>query len=415
MKTTISIVSHEVEKILPQIQTIRHHLHAHPELALQEFNTSAYIRSQLGAQGINTADPLLDTDVVAMIAGTETGNNVTLRADMDALPLQEMNLLDYGSTIPGRMHACGHDGHCAMLLGAAFVLNNLRHRFRGSVRLVFQPGEEVVAAGKDLVAAGALENPKPDAVLALHAWTGLPVGAIGAKPGAAMAAADFFKIIIQGRGGHGSKPERTIDPILIATRVVESLYAIPSRHIGALDPVVISVCSIHGGQSANVIPDEVVLEGSIRYFSKEAGEKLPVLFDRIVRGECDKSGASAIIDYKRPYIPTINNPDIVAIGKEVVERCLGSHAWIDVTEPSMGSEDFSYFLGNNRGAMFLLGMGEESPQLHNNCFNFNDDALKNGIQFLVLAALELLHGGRSQLHAAAGLFSTASHTTLGES
>jgi len=277
-----------------------------------------------------------------------------------------------------------------MLLGAAFVLNNLRHRFRGSVRFVFQPGEEVVAAGKELVAAGILENPKPDAVLALHAWTGFPVGTIGARAGAAMAAADFFTITIQGRGGHGSKPERTVDPILIATRLVERLYALPSRHIGALDPVVISICSIHGGQSANVIPDEVVLEGSIRYFSKEAGEKLPVLFDTIVRSECEKSGASCLIDYKRPYIPTINNPDIVAIGKSVVEKSQGESGWINVPEPSMGSEDFSYYLENNRGAMFVLGMGENGPQLHNACFNFNDDALKNGILFLVLATLELL-------------------------
>jgi amidohydrolase len=390
MNTAISIVTHEVEKILPKILAVRHHLHAHPELALQEFSTSAYIRSQLEAQEIHALDPFLETDVVALVAGTETGRNVTLRADLDALPLQEMNGFDYRSTIPGMMHACGHDGHSAMLLGAAFVLNNLRHRFRGSVRIVFQPGEECVAAGKDLVAAGVLENPKPDAVLALHAWTGLPVGAIGAKPGAAMAAADFFKITVQGRGGHGSKPERTIDPILIATRVVESLYAIPSRHIGALDPVVISVCSIHGGQSSNVIPDEVVLEGSIRYFSKEAGEKLPGLFERIVRDECGKSGASCLIDYKRPYIPTINNPDIVAIGKGIVEQNLGAAAWINVAEPSMGSEDFSYYLEKNRGAMFLLGMGEEGPQLHNNCFNFNDDALKNGILFLVLSALKLL-------------------------
>ena len=390
MNTTISIVTREVEKILPHVRAIRHSLHANPELALQEFKTSDVIRSELAAQGIAPLPPFLETDVVALIYGTEAWKNVTLRADMDALPLQESNDLEYCSTIPGMMHACGHDGHCAMLLGAAFVLNNIRHRFCGSVRLVFQPGEEVVAAGKTLVEAGILDNPKPDAVLALHAWNGFPVGAIGAKAGAAMAAADFFKITILGRGGHGSKPERTIDPIMIATRVLESLNAIPSRHIGALDPVVISVCSIHGGQSANVIPDEVGLEGSIRYFSKSAGEKLPVLFESIVRGECEKSGATCIIDYKRPYIPTINSADIVATGKEVVENYLGKSEWVEVSEPSMGSEDFSYFLENNRGAMFLLGMGEEGPQLHNNCFNFNDEALKNGILFLVLAALELL-------------------------
>ena len=390
MAATILSVTHEVEKILPLVRTIRHYLHAHPELALQEFTTSGYIRAQLVAHGIHPLPPFLETDVVALVAGTEPGRNVTLRADMDALPLQEASDLAYRSTVPGMMHACGHDGHCAMLLAAAFVLNNLRNLFHGSVRFVFQPGEEVVAAGKALVAAGVLVEPKPDAVLALHAWPGYPVGSIASRSGAVMAAADFFKIIIKGRGGHGSRPERTVDPILIATRVVERLYALPSRHIGALDPVVISICSIHGGQSANVIPDEIVLEGSIRYLSREAGEKIPELFEQTVRNECEKSGASCIIDYTRPYLPTINSPDIVATGKEIVEQRLIDAQWLDVVEPSMGSEDLSYYLVRNPGAIFFLGIGEESPQLHNNCFNFNDDALKNGILFLVLATLELL-------------------------
>jgi amidohydrolase len=392
METAIATVIHEIEKILPHARAVRQYLHAHPEIALKEYTTSAYIRSQLASQDITAQVPFLETDVVALVAGTEPGKNVTLRADMDALPLQESGDHAYRSTVPGMMHACGHDGHCAMLLGAAFVLNNLRHRFRGSIKFVFQPGEEVVAAGKKLVEAGVLENPKPDAVLALHAWPGYPTGAIAAGSGAVMAAADFFRITIKGKGGHGSRPERTVDPILIATRVVDRLYTLPSRSIGALDPVVISICSIHGGQSSNVIPDEVELTGSIRYLSQKIGTRLPGLIEETVRNECAQGGATCAIDYERPYIPTINNPDIVAACKGIVEQRIGAVEWIDIGEPSMGSEDFSYYLEHNPGAIFFLGMGVESPQLHNNCFDFNDDALRNGIVFLVFSVLELLGG-----------------------
>ncbi len=390
METLTLAVVQEVDNILPHIRKIRQQLHAHPEIALQEFSTSGYIRNRLIARGIHPLPPFLETDVVALVVGAAPGKNVTLRADMDALPLQESSDLAYRSTIPHMMHACGHDGHCAMLLGAAMVLDTLKECFKGSVKFVFQPGEEIVAAGRQLVEAGILINPKPDAVLAIHAWPGLPVGAIAAKSGAAMAAADFFKLVIKGRGGHGSRPERTVDPILIATRVIERLYALPSRFIGALDPVVMSVCNIHGGESANVIPDEVTLEGSIRYLSREAGDKISALFHRTVKNECGSSGASCDITYTRPYLPTINDPDIVAACKEIVEHAVPNISWINVAEPSMGSEDFSYYLTDNPGALFFLGMGEDSPQLHNNCFNFNDDALKNGILFLVMATLGLL-------------------------
>jgi hippurate hydrolase len=390
METVVAAIERKVEQILPHIRSVRRHLHANPELSLCEFNTSRFIRSQLVSPGIALLPPFLDTDVVALICGAQPGKNVTLRADIDALPMQEMPYNSYCSLNENVMHACGHDGHAAMLVGAALVLERLKSSFSGSVRCVFQPGEEIVAAGKNLVEAGVLDDPRPDAVLALHAWAGQPVGVIGSKPGVIMAAADIFSIAIKGRGGHGSRPERTVDPILTATRIINSLYDIPSRRIGALEPVVISICSIHGGSNANIIPDEVVLEGSVRYLSTESGERLPELFEHAIKTECDYAGASYHLEYKRPYIPTKNTPHIVDACREVAQRCLGISSWVDIADASMGAEDFSFYIDRCPGAMFFIGMGEGSHQLHSNRFDFNDEALKNGILFLVLSTLKLL-------------------------
>lgn len=392
MEVPFARIEAELARLLPEIRRIRRHLHSHPELSLCERETARLIRSELEAAGVQTLPPFLETDVVGLLRGNGGGRNVTLRADTDALPLQEEGERGHRSRVPGVMHACGHDGHTAMLLGAARLLALFRENWAGSVRFVFQPGEEIVAAGRRLVAAGALEEPRPDALLALHAWAGRPVGVIGSRPGVMMAAADIFTITIRGKGGHGSRPERTVDPILIATRVIDALYAIPSRRIGALEPVVISVCSIHGGSNANVIPDEVVLQGSARYLTRESGERLPSLFELAIEKECRAAGADWKLEYQRPYIPTVNDGRVVAVCREVAQGFLGSDSWVDMDQPSMGAEDFSHYIDGRPGGMFFIGMGEESPQLHSSGFDFNDDALRNGILFLVLSTLELLRG-----------------------
>ena len=390
MLINVEMIERDVRRVLPVVTDIRRYLHAHPEVSLHEFETCRYIREQLNITGIALRAPFLETDVVAQIDGAGPGRNVTLRADMDALPVAELSDIAHCSRNKNVMHACGHDGHMAMVMGAAMVLERLRDSFSGSVRFVFQPGEELVAAGKDLVQAGVLENPKADAVVALHAWAGHPVGTIGAKPGAMMAAADIFSLTIRGRGGHGSRPERTVDPILTATRIIDRLYALPSRRLGALEPVVISICSIHGGTNANVIPDEVVVQGSVRYLTRESGELLPRLFEQVIGAECAGVGASYQLDYKRPYIPMVNDSQVVAVCREVTQAVLGRDAWVELQEPSMGAEDFSYYTEQCPGAMLFIGMGEGGQQLHSNRFDFNDDALRNGILFLVHATLELL-------------------------
>ena len=390
MNQDISLIKKEVTRILPQIRKIRRHLHAHPELSLKEFKTSKFIRSRLERLDLKLHRPFLGTDVVAIMKGKGTGKNVTLRADMDALPLHEQRALPYSSVADNVMHACGHDGHMSMLLGAAMILDSLKDRFYGTVRFVFQPGEEVAAAGKELVRKGALDNPKPDAVLALHSWPDMLAGSISSKPGPLMAAADFFRITIRGEGGHGSAPEKSVDTVLTSGRVVNGLCMFSPRKISALDSLVISVCSIHGGSSANVIPREVVLEGTVRYLTKKVGALVPGLIKNVVSAECRYTGAEYDFEYIRSYISTINDPDIVRACGEVARSCLGKSLWNELSDPVMGSEDFSFYLDRHPGAMFFLGMGEESPQLHSDSFNFNDRALGNGILFLVLSTLKLL-------------------------
>jgi amidohydrolase len=381
----------EIDRILPDIAEIRHTIHQNPEIALKEYKTAELIRKTLKSTGIRLLEPFLETDVVTILHGKKKGKNITLRADIDSLPIQEKTGLPYASERDGFMHACGHDGHTAMLIGAARVLNNFKAELNGSVRFVFQPGEEIVAAGKDLIAKGALLNPEPDAVIALHAWPGIPEGVIASKPGVLLAAADFFKIIIKGKGAHGSRPADSIDPILTAARVVESLQAVVSRNVSALDPVVLSVCRIGGGTNSNTIPDNVEMEGTTRYLKPELRKKIPVDMERIIKGVCDSMGASYEISYSSPYIPTINDPNIVDIGKNVAKKVLGSFGWIELEEPSMGGEDFSYYIAEYPGAMFRIGMGKDSAPLHSAQFDFNDHALKNGILFLVSTVLEFLN------------------------
>nr|VFJ59196.1 MAG: amidohydrolase [Candidatus Kentron sp. FW] len=392
MRIDIREITAEVNTIIPRIRDIRRHLHANPELSLKEHNTSRYIRKQLENIEVDVLPPFLETDVIAYLNHGNDHNNVTLRADMDALPIREVGNLPYCSKKNNAMHACGHDGHTAMLIGAAIILEKYRNRLNGSVRFVFQPGEEVTAAGRNLVAKGILDSPKPKAVLALHAWPGHPVGSIGSKPGPFLAAADIFEIIIKGQGGHGARPERSVDTIMTAVKIINDLHLLPSRRFSALDALVINICKIAGGGGFNVIPDRVVMGGTARYLSKAVGEKLSPLFEHIIRTECENSGATYEFKYDSSYIPTINDKGIVNSCKDIVTKYLGKSSWIDIEEPEMGSEDFSYYIDKNPGGLFRLGMGENAPPLHSNSFDFNDDAIRNGVLFFVLSTMELING-----------------------
>jgi len=391
MSIDLQKIEGELEKILPEIIQIRQYLHANPELSLNEYETASLIRKRLKSLEMEILPPFLSTDVVAMLNTSDQGKNVTLRADMDALPIREQGDLSYCSVKNGIMHACGHDGHMAMLIGAAVILEKFRKQLDGSVRFVFQPGEENVAAGKDLVAKGILSHPKPDAVLALHGWPGYPLGSICSKPGAIMAAADIFKITIKGKGGHGSTPELANDPIQTATKIINDLYLLPSRKFSSLESLVISICKIQAGMNPNIIPDEAELEGTIRYFSKNIGEEIPDLFERVIKEACKGSNTDYTLQYDRPYLATTNDNAVIKNCKAYLQKLQGKITWIDLPAPVMASEDFSFYLAENPGAMFFLGMGLDSPKLHTNSFNFDDGALRNGILFMVLSTIGLLN------------------------
>ena len=378
-----------IDKILPQVVEWRHQIHRKPELAMEEYETSALVRSVLGNAVIDMRKSLLGTDVIAMPVKND-GPNITLRADMDALPLEEKTSVEYSSVNKNIMHACGHDGHTAMLMGCACVLAEIADELPGSVRCVFQPGEELRAAGRDLVKAGALLAPEPAMVIALHGWPGIPVGSIMSRKGNIFAAADCFKITVKGKGGHGSMPHKTIDPVMTGCHIVNALQSIVAREAPAHETLVVSVCQFNAGNNFNIIPDEAVIGGTVRFYNEELGSRARRRIEEIATEICSAMGAKCEFKYIDSYIPTVNNGDVIELGEKVAKDIFGDDYWLDMQYPSMGGEDFAYYVRDYPGAMFALGVGGNSPGLHNPHYDFNDNALRNGIMFMVMMTLEAL-------------------------
>jgi amidohydrolase len=393
-----------IGRILPEITEIRHALHRIPETKLEERETSKRIRELIADTRIELLDPYLGTDVVGLLWGRKSasptdrpgrGLNVTLRCDIDALPIEETSGKPWKSGHRGRAHSCGHDGHMAVLIGALKVLDSLSDRFDGSVRFVFQPGEEEAGGGRMMVEKGLLDSdPKPAAVFALHGWPGIPIGKIAARPGPAMAAQDRFRITVRGRGGHGAVPHRAIDPIVTGAQIVTGLQTIVSRSMEPVAAGVISVCTFHGGTTSNVIPDEVTMEGTTRYFDKEVQSLIRSRMKEVIRGICDSAGAAYAFDYNEGYIPLVNDPEKVSFLQEVVNSYLGRGAWIPDLPRVMGAEDFAFYLDRVPGVFLRLGLGEDSPALHSAEFDFNDGAIEAGITVMSALALETLEPGR---------------------
>jgi amidohydrolase len=396
-----------VRKILPEITAIRRDLHRIPETKLEERETSKKIRELIGDTRIELLKPYIGTDVVGLLWGTKTdarrqpadritraGINVTLRADIDALPIEENSGKSWKSEYSGRAHSCGHDGHMAILIGTLKVLDGLTELFEGSVRFVFQPAEEEAGGGKMMVDKGLLDtDPKPSAVYALHGWPGIATGTIAAIPGPAMAAQDRFRITVKGKGGHGAVPHRAIDPIVTSAQIVSALQTIVSRSIEPVAAGVVSVCTIHGGTTSNVIPDQVIMEGTTRYFDKKIQSLIRSRMKEVIHGICAAAGATYSFDYNDGYIPLVNNPDKVGFLKGVVEAYLGEKTWVPDLPQVMGAEDFAFYLDKVPGVFLRLGLGEDSPSLHNAEFDFNDRAIEAGIIVMSALALETLNGG----------------------
>ena len=370
-------------EILPGIIEFRHTLHRIPEMAGAEFETSRAIRERLAGLDLEVLPPFLGTDVVAILHGRGPGRNVTLRADIDALRLNEETGVPHASCHEGRMHACGHDGHAAMVMGAAELLASRRDSFDGSVRFVWQPGEENRAMGRELVEAGALENPRADLVTALHGMPGLPVGVLALRDGAMMASCAHFKVTIRGRGGHSSRPHQAVDPVVAAAAVVVELQSVVSRRIDPQQAAVLSVCRIAGGELANVIPDEVVLEGTARALDMNVAAALESGLREVVDAVSRAHRTNCEIDYRLAYPVTFNAPGPTALARRVIRETVGGERFVELAESSMGAEDFAYYLQRYPGVYVKLGTGENCPALHNSKFDFPDAALAAGIEYLV--------------------------------
>ncbi len=375
----------EIEAILPGIVDFRRQLHRIPELAGEEFATMKLIRDRLAERLplLTVEEPYIGTDTVALLMGKGPGRNITLRADIDALAIDEATGREYASRRSGMMHACGHDGHTAILMGAAEILAARRHEFSGSVRFVWQPGEENKAMAKELVEAGALENPKADLVTALHGMPSLPAGHLGVKAGAMMASCAHFKVTVKGKGGHSSIPYRTHDPVIAAASLVVELQTIVSRRISALEPAVLSVCRIDGGKLANVIPDEVVVEGTARAINPEVALFLEREFRQVTEAVCRAHHVEAVIEYHPSYPVTVNPPGPTELARRAMRLAVGEESVVELEHSSLGAEDFAYYLLRYPGVYVKLGVGEDSPALHNSRFDFNDAALAAGIEYLV--------------------------------
>jgi amidohydrolase len=381
-----------VRSVLPGIKQLRHELHTNPEIGFELQSTRETLLKAIKPSNLKILPAYLDSGVVALLEGNHEGRNVTLRTDMDALPIQDTSGADWCSEKSDFSHACGHDGHMAILTGTIRVLEQLKDHIPGSVRFVFQPAEEMGGGGKIMGEKGLLElDPPASAVYALHAWTQLPTGVIAAIPGPMMAAADTFTITLRGPGGHGALPHLTTDLIVLGAKIIQSLQTLTSRIIDPLDPVVVSVCSVQAGTASNIIPDTAVFKGTTRYFDQNLKNKIAGSIEGIIKGACEAAGAVYEYDYEEGYIPLVNDPDLVKFAGKTIKTYLGENAWYEDIRPSMGAEDFSFYLNKVPGVFFFLGVGDGSGPLHTSGFDFNDEAIENGIVLLTSMTLETLN------------------------
>lgn len=367
---------------MPELVALRRDLHAHPELGLEEVRTSDVIARELHALGYQVTRGLARTGLVATLSNGSSGRSVGVRADIDALPILEETGLPYASKTPGLMHACGHDGHTAMLLGAARALAERRH-FDGTVHLIFQPAEENFGGAKIMVEEGLFDRFPCDAVFALHNDPDVPFGTFVFRDGPIMAAVDECRITVHGRGGHGAEPQATADPIVAGASIVMALQSIVARNIHPMDPSVITVGAFHAGAASNVIPERAELVIGIRSFDVGVRDELERRIRLITEGQAASYGMSATVDYQRSYDATINHPAETAFLRELATRFAGPEKVREMARPSMGSEDFAYMLKARPGSYFFLGgrVSEADRPLHHPGYNFNDDLLPIGAAF----------------------------------
>jgi amidohydrolase len=392
----------DIDEIIPGVIADRRYLHENPELSFQETQTAAFVADRLSSLGVEEVTTGIGGNgITGLIRGTGTGPGadrvVMVRADMDALPIQEENDHGFASKVPGVMHACGHDAHTSMLLGLTRVLLDRRDSFAGTVKVLFQPAEELPPGGAvGMIRDGALGNPRVDAVLGLHVASELPTGIIGTRPGASSASGDQFTITIQGKGGHAARPQNAVDPVVIGSQIVSSLQALVSRETDPIASGVVSVTAFLAGEAFNVIPDSAELRGTVRTLDPDVRDHLERRLHEVAIGIGESMGAKVEVDYLRGYPSVINEPQMVEIVREAAISAVGEEGFRELP-PMMGGEDFSYFALERPGCFFMVGVRNEERGItwphHHPRFDLDEDGMTAGIATMANAVLLYLERG----------------------
>ena len=378
-----------------ELQLIRRDLHAHPELCYEEQRTSDVVAARLTDWGIPVVRGLGITGVVGVLKRGTSSRAIGLRADMDALPMQEVNSFAHASVHPGKMHACGHDGHTAMLLGAAHHLA-VNGNFDGTVYLIFQPAEEGGAGARRMIEDGLFERFPMEAVYGMHNWPGMDEGSFGVVAGPMMASSNEFKVVVRGKGAHAAQPHKGVDPVMLAVQIAQGWQTIISREKSPLDTAVLSITQIHGGSATNVIPDEAVMIGTVRTFTTKVLDLIEERMAEIATHTAAAHRATVDFTFKRNYPPLVNHPEQTAIAVEAMKAVAGADRVDDNVEPTMGAEDFAFMLQAKPGCYVFIGNGEGRHrdgghglgpcQLHNGSYDFNDNLLPIGASYWVRLA-----------------------------
>ncbi len=365
---------------------IRREIHMYPELGFEEVKTSRLISEWLERFGLEVQKGVAGTGVIGLLRGKSQGKTVAIRADMDALPIEELNEVPYASKIKGKMHACGHDAHVTILLGVARIFSSLRDQIKGNIKWIFQPAEEGGGGGKRMVEEGVLENPRVDAIFGAHVFPQIEIGKVGICKGKALASADRFIIKLIGQSGHAASPHLAKDPILAAGHLITQIHSIVSREVDPLESAVITIGKVSGGTAFNIIPDEVELLGTVRALSPEIQEKMKKRIEEAVRGVTQTFGMRYDFEYEYGYPVLINEPEMIQLVASACAKGIGEENIVEVP-PSMGAEDFAFYLEKVPGAFFRLGIRNESKGVvhpyHNSRFDIDEDVLPFGVEMFI--------------------------------
>jgi amidohydrolase len=377
----------EIQSLQPQLVALRRQLHQHPELGFREQMTADLIQKKLQEWGIQHQTGIAKTGIVAILQGKKTSFNLkglAIRADMDALPIQEENNVTYKSQHDGVMHACGHDGHTAIALMTAYYLSKHRNDFAGTVKIIFQPAEEGPGGAKPMIAAGVLKNPDVDAIVGLHLWNNLPLGTIGVRSGPLMAAVEKFDLSIQGRGGHGAMPHQTVDALLVGAQIVTALQSIVSRNVDPIDSAVVTIGEFKSGTARNVIADTAQLHGTVRYFNPQLEGFFQQRITAVIQGICEAYGATYKLNYVATYPAVINDQRVTELVRSIAIDLVDTSLGIVPECQTMGGEDMSFFLQEVPGCYFFLGSANPDQDLayphHHPRFDFDETALMVGVE-----------------------------------